>query len=596
MSYGRLTPIYKLPTPSIGDVVTGSDEKRFADIIDCQLFGAVRSHSGGHGCIRTGTWSLQTDGGSNYTALLVQTPSQGKPVFEGFINQIYTYTLNGLSWGSLAASTTYYLGVRLVENSNSSSLQYKDVQTFTNTTGIVPNDGLLIAVLTIDGSGNGTFNESTLTTARVNIPIWGNHISNNQNPHGGLLNQDQLVVSGLDVLSYLNYQNLHVNNLIVSGTTIISGNITVLGQLILSGTTKVQGNITYNLLQTQNLDVPGNFIVSSLLVSSGMDVYPSPIFRNNIRMASGITIDAFDPSQAVPLLDGSNADHLHGHILGSLAVGVKPIYFSPDYANSVISGHTNSGTFINRRLYNLNLYEWFAVQSGVAVSPVLRTTLPQDFDRLDRISVTHAVGLTGTLSGNKIEIQAFDKDNTQLTVSSNGLLQSTQVTSTDLTLSGGNLVGNNPITITYRMNGSSGTPTFLGDTTLYYVPIHGEKIQFDWNQQGSPVAATRHLDGLRIAPADLRVQSVTGSQQIALSGDTIFGFNVSNAGTEPSTIFTSTQKARINFSTSGASYKSVMLVPTENLNITKGQLISCTSDLIASGSTTLSTSLICFRV
>lgn len=594
MSYSNITNKYKLESPGIGEVLTSSSERRTNEIIDNQLFGGIRSHSGGHGLIRFGDLSIQGNTTTGFSILIAENKAQGKPVVEAFIDQIYVFTNSTLSWTGLSASSTYFLGVQLVENSTSSSLQNTDVQTWSNSTGIIPPHGLLIAVVTLDGVGNPSYNLSPAN--QILIPLWGNHIIDNQNPHTPYLQQDELVVSGIAILDYLKYRTLQIDSLIISGTgQIISGNITVLGQLILSGNVIVNGNITYNLLRTENMVIPGTFKVSNLEVSSGLDVYSNSLFRKNIQLTSGTTIDGLDPSLTLPLLNGSNVDDLHGHVLGSLGVGEKPLFYSPDYANTVTSGQTISGSFSTVRLFNRNYYQWFASATGVAVSPVTRQILPQDFNGISRISVNHGVG--HTLSGNNITVQVFDKDNTQVGISpNNGVLQSTQVTSTDLTISGGQFSPEQAMTVLYRMAAASGVGSFLGDATIFYIPIHGEKILFDWNKNGSITSAEEHFNGLRIAPADLVIEKVLASQKIALSGNSVFDVNVSTgAGIEPTTIFTSTSKPMLSFGSVGSSYNSVELIPTQNLIITKNSLISAGIDLIASGSMDVNLTLVTHR-
>lgn len=593
--YGNITKKYKLPSIGLGEIISPDEEQRRMQIIDNNLYGAIRAHSGGHGVIRNGDWTL-IEGTGTYSALLSEVKSQGRPTIEAFINQIYCFQETTLEWSGLSNTTTHYLYARLVETTSASSLKEMKVQTASNTTGVIPSDGILVAVLLLNEPGNSSFVEDP--TEKINIPIWGNHIVNNQNPHTPYLLQDDIVLSGMEILDFLRYRNLQVQNLTISGNAIISGNITVLGRLILSGNVIVQGNIRYNLLQVENLTVPGQFLVSDLYVSSGIEVYARSTFRRDIQLMSGITVDGFDPSQAIPLIDGSNADHLHGHVLGSLAVGVKAMYCAPEYPNSIVSGHTNSGVYGMKRLYNKSFYEWFAVSGGIAISPITRMNLPQDFERIDRISVMNAVGLDGVLSGNNIQVQVFDKDFTQLQ-STPSQLQNTQVVTSDVTVSGGNLVPGTPLTIINRMAGYSGIPTMLGDLTLWYVPKQGEKIVFDWNSSVSgsgAISAQKHFDGLRLAPATLRIEKILTSQTVGLSGVSVIDINVGNMGAEPSTIFTSTAKPIIYFNTSGAQYQSNTLIPTQNLTITQGQLISASSDSIASGSRDVSVQLVTFRI
>jgi cytoskeletal protein CcmA (bactofilin family) len=295
MTYQRITPQYRLESPGFGETLSALSEARTAQIIDNQLYGAIRAHSGGHGIIRFGNFSLLNNGNATYSALLVEQKEVGKPVVEAFINQIYVFTVNSMSWSNLSANNFYYLGVRLVENETNSSLQYKDIQTWSNTTGVIPSDGLLIATVAIDNGGNPTFDNAP--DEQVIIPIWGNHIRTNTNPHGSTLYQDNIIVSGLSILQSINYNNLGIDTLSISGNAMISGNVIVWQNLVLSGNVIVQGNILYNLLQTQNLNIPGTFWVSDTKVDNQLVVSGSSVFRRNITLTSGNLIDGFDPSE-----------------------------------------------------------------------------------------------------------------------------------------------------------------------------------------------------------------------------------------------------------------------------------------------------------
>jgi cytoskeletal protein CcmA (bactofilin family) len=592
MAYGNQTNVYRLGAPLIGEVVDASEEARNANTTENNLFGSVRvAASGGHGIVRNGPMIISPDGG-NYKVIMFENKSQGLPTVQGFVNQIYFEVVEGLFWNGLTNNQTHYLYITQIEaGDTNSTLINKKVQTFSNTTGAIPSDGLLVAIIILDEPSNSFIIEDPV--GKVNIPVLGNHIVDNQNPHTPFLMQDDLLVSGLTVLDYLRYQFLEAQNFIISGNALVSGNVTILGKLILSGDVRVFGNIVYNSLETQNLLVPGKLIVADLQVSSGLDVYSTSLFRKNIQMVSGTTIDGLDPSLAIPLVNGSNADHLHGHVLGSIAP-VKNIFFAPEYCNTVISGDANaSGLFTTGRDFNRNLYKWNSVLSGVTYV-VTRTMLPADFDKIDRIKITHGVGQV--LSGSNITPYVFDKDDTQLQLSP-ASLQSTTLVTTDISVSGGNLLPNFPMTVVNRMFGASGIGTWLGDMNIRYVPRLGEKILFEWNKIASGnniLDIEEHFDGLRVAPCDLRTEKVLFAQTIALSGSSVFDVNVGNNQIEPTTIFTSVDKPTLNFGDLGSSFVSAEKLI--NTTITGGQLISSSIEQIASGSRNVNVTLYTYRI
>lgn len=57
--------------------------------------------------------------------------------------------------------------------------------------------------------------------------------------------------------------------------------------------------------------------------------------KGNLGVESGIAIDGIDFSTLIPLIDGSNADSLHTHLL---LQSTEFQFFSPEYPNSILSG------------------------------------------------------------------------------------------------------------------------------------------------------------------------------------------------------------------------------------------------------------------
>lgn len=600
MNYGQESKIYKLRTPTLGDRINPDEEQRTKQIIDNQLFGAIRVHSGGHGVIRLGDLALVNVGDGTYTVTATDNLANGRPAIEAFINQIYVTQRGTISWTGLNNNTVYYLYVNLVEDGTSSSLLNTQVTTTSDTIGTAPAGGILVAAVVVSEPGNSYL--VTNVTGRINIPVLGDHISNNQNPHTANLYQDDLAVSGITILDTLKYRALQVDQLIISGNQIISGNITCLGTLIVSGTILNQGNVLYNQLQVTNLQVVGTLTATNVQIASGLDVYPQSQFHQNIILTSGVTVDGLDPSVAIPLINGSNADLLHTHNFGSLGVGTKPIFFSPEYQNTTISGAIpiSGGSFYPLRVNNNNYYQWVAGQiSGQSMYTCSRIVLPSDFQAIDRIQVTGATSAWGLLSGGNIQTFVYDKDFTSCPVSPNGgqNVLSTVGTST-YTVSGGQFLPYYPMTVINRMTTGSGQVSWLGDMAFWYVPINGEKIIFNWSKSGASIES--YFDGIRIAPQDLRMEQVIVSQYIGTSGASVFGINSGTMNQAPVTMFTTTPKPAIVYNPAAIGYSmyfsGMSLFPTENLLIPKGTLLTASMDLVASGSQNLNVQLITHRL
>lgn len=595
MDYGNETSLYKLRTPALGDYISPSEEFRTARIIENELYGGVRAHSGGHGVVRSGNWQLLADD-ANYKAILNEVKAEGKPAVEGFINQIYFFSNESLSWEGLVNGNTYYLCVQLIETVDTSTRLHKKVLPIANNTGLIPDDAVLIAVMYLNEPGSTLVDKNPL--GRINIPILGDHIADNKDPHGAILNQSFVVSSGVSTLGYLYYRALEVDNLLISGNGLISGNLTVLGNFTISGDVILFGNIAYNEIVTQQLKCD-SLITGNLQVNSGLDCFAPSLFRQNIQLASGVTIDGFDPSVGVGLIDGSNADALHTHVLGSLGVNLKIINLSPEYGNTVLSGGAISGVygiFVPARVYDDNMYDWYPRNvSGTAAFTQTKIRLPMDFDRLDRVMVRHGVG--NLLSGNNINLSIFDKDNTPLIITSPdpSQLASSGITDTTLYFSGGNLVAGQPMTIISRLWGFSGIHTYLGDINVWYVPTLGERIQFEWSQAGAVEFPEANWDALRTTPYSLRVDKVIATQGIGLSGVSVFSLNIGGIGETPVNLLSADEKPLISFNDSGASFQTDTKT-LYNISIPANNIISVSIDSIASGSEDVSVQLIAYRV
>lgn len=597
MSYAYKTNKYLLESPSFGEIMQTQSEQRNSQIIDNNIFGAARMHSGGHGIIRVGVFTFNNSGGSgNYIASLGESKALSKPVIEAYIAQVFVYSVNGINWTGLANSTTYYLGVRLVENSTNSSLQNKEVVSWINTTGDVPSDGLLLASLSIDGAGVGTFNTSP--TNQINIPVLGNHINTNTNPHGILLNQTNIVTSGLNVLGLLTYNNLQINTLTISGNnSFISGNVTIAGNLIVSGNLTVSGTVNYGRLSVQNLTVPSNLTVGSLTVASGADFYSSSLFRSNVRLSSGVSINGFDPSLGVALVDGSNADNLHTHNFGAV-VPIKVMSMYPEYHSTIISGAVVSGVFNSKRSFNSNYYEWNSNACSGSIVLVTNFNLPPDFGKLDRVDLRNYVKKEGILSGANVSVQIFDKDLTQI---ARQQFQNTSPTLSSITTSGGNNVSNNSLTIMTRLWAASGVAANIGDLNLWYVPKGGEKIVYTWSNAASgnnTITPNQKFNGLRYNPFDIKVDNVVVSSSIALSGNSVSSIKINSVNNTIPAVLPSSAFIRanvLNFGSVGASYQYDNLPVTNPFIISGNTFIQCSLDLVASGSRDLTVQLFGYR-
>jgi hypothetical protein len=356
--YGGITPRYQIPYITAGDVVDSASEALAANTIENQLIGLISAHSGGNGVISTGSFNGIFSAGNSRVIL------SGAPAFSGFISQIYTRSFSSLTWEGLPDSTVAYLYVQLVETDTQSSRVRGDVITGWNDTGVIPDNAVLVAKATTTGLAITVDSDPP---DRINLYTVATHAANSVNPHGTTLQQDQIVVSGVQVLGDLTAANIQLaGDLIVSGTVVfanglqsygdaqfnngifVSGLSTFVGDAVFSGSAIFEGKAQFNeivatsgitnygtLQQHGNIEMAIGSLVDGRDIStdgvnldqhianitgnphdvtiqqiSGVSIYGGETSKllGNLPVASGITVDGVDLSETAFLVDGSNAD------------------------------------------------------------------------------------------------------------------------------------------------------------------------------------------------------------------------------------------------------------------------------------------------
>lgn len=397
MAYANETPIYLLPSIGAGEFISEADEERFANIIENQLIGSISAHSGGHGVFRVGNFSSVDNGGGNFDINL--SPDGGTPAADGFIHLIYFRSTSTITW-SISGDGTHSLYLRLVENKQFSSREFGDIVPESSTDGTIPDDAILVAEATISGGVLTVLNEDPSDKLSISTII--QHIAQNINPHSTLLEQDQMVISGLTVETIKSKAIEFTDSLVVSGLSQFGGevqlnnNLNIQGDLVVSGNSlflgpvKMSGIALFTKAVFSELDVTSGADFRSRIrffedieIDSGITIdgrnigqdglvlddhvsgvsafrnphkvtaaqvsgiphsgseNSGPILQGNLNLLSGISIDGIDPSVLKFLIDGSNAD-VGGDGVGHthLMSGVQEqfITYSPEYPNSVLSG------------------------------------------------------------------------------------------------------------------------------------------------------------------------------------------------------------------------------------------------------------------
>ncbi len=103
---------------------------------------------------------------------------------------------------------------------------------------------------------------------------------------------------------------------------------------------------------------------------------PDPdLFRlqGNLELASGVLIDGLRPSDLRPLIDGSNADALHKHLLLSDHMYV---FSAPTQKNTIFSG-ASFGLLDSTRFAGRNWLDWYAPSTDQTVVVSTQLTVPE---------------------------------------------------------------------------------------------------------------------------------------------------------------------------------------------------------------------------
>ena len=498
MSYGGNTPKYKIPYPILGDTLDPLAEEQREEIVDNQLYGAIKTNSGGHGVIREGAYSAVSSGTGFYVTS-VENKTQNLPTLEAFIDQIYINTVSPLLWTNLVVGTNYLYAV-LVENATLSSLQYGDATTFSSLSATPPDDGLLVATATISGTSAVL---DTEPSEKITIPTAEDHINDSTNPHGSTLSQSQLIVSGVTV----------IGNQVVRGALTVQGGInstggitantgtyttvnatTFTGTTVTLGTLTVSSGITFNAVSSlhANMNVASGVTIDGRDVSADgttIDAHIANVsnphattavqvgalsttggtLTGNVIMTSGTSIDGVDMSILQPLYAGptSDASPLHTHSLSSgFNLPYRYIAYAPIYGDTVVSGNS-LGTLTYVIDTGYNAYQWVATgPEPVERTLVLRTVVPEDFVSWAQISLYNKV----TSAPAKVDVTMADTAGTAVSLTGGTALQNTSWTNSVVALTGGVWTAGSFFTLKVVMTGAISQTVYVGDLVFKYVP------------------------------------------------------------------------------------------------------------------------------
>ena len=498
MSYGGNTSKYRIPYPILGDTLDPQEEARREEIVENQLYGGILAHSGGAGVIREGSYAV-TSSGSGFYAQSVENKTQNLPTLEAFINQEYIYTYSPLLWDNLEEGTNY-LYARLIETQSLSSLQNGDVIAYSSISSTPPDDGILVATVTIFGTSAVL---DSNPSGKTNIPTVADHIADDTDPHGSTLYQTNMVCSGLTVMQ----------NMVVRGTLLPQGGITLAGTLTattatlttvttstLAATTATMATVSIasGLTVTGVTTLHNNMIVSSGVAIDGRDIsadgttldahianlsnphattaaqigalaLAGGTLTGNVVMTSGMSIDGVDLTILQPLYAGttSNANALHTHsVTSGYNLPVRYIGYSPYYGDTIVSGNS-SGSMTYTLDGTNNTYQWIANgDTPTNRTLALRAVVPEDFTAWSQMTLNNKV----TAAPARVDVTMLDTAGAAVTLISGANLQNTVWTNSTITTTGGTWTKGSFFTLKVDMTGAIGQKVYVGDLVFKYIP------------------------------------------------------------------------------------------------------------------------------
>ena len=383
MPYSDKSPKLNIPTPMLGDLVDSSEQRRIAQIIENVAAGALTLHNQGQGVFKEGSFT-GTFGSPDSTVTLSPTSSIS---FEGLINSTYVKSNQAFQWGGIPTFTTVSLYLVLVEGGSRSSVLNGDLDAIQVVFGPAPANSILVATATTTGA---SITVNTTPSGKKSITTLDTHIQTSTNPHGPVLHQDSIVVSGITT------NTLRFREIVADKVTVNVANFPPIGAL----------------------HVRDSFIVTK------------SVFLGNVTVASGATVDGVDPSAVTFLVDGSNGDfdvargtgHRHDQTTFNSGIPVRNLSFAVDYPNLVTSGLDSA----------FNLTKTHNTQSGINVitntlTPfggenatyyALQLPILENFVTWSGIDIRHRES-----GGMRLNVAMKDSNNNAVTVTPNSSVQ-----------------------------------------------------------------------------------------------------------------------------------------------------------------------------
>ena len=469
MSYSYETNHYKIPSAGFGDFFDPDSERLRAQIIDNQLYGSILAHSVGHGVLKEGIWVATYNGGDSTVSL--NAPGVDIPAIRAFINQTFVQTFSSLTWANLSQNISpWYLYIIPIETNTQSTRRYGNLQAYSGL-GYAPNVGLLVATALV------TPTEIILDINpidKIRIYTVADHAALSQDPHGQVLEQTFMAVSGLNIL-----QQATVNDLVVAGSLDVKGSFQVDGEIDFNNGLTVKNHFTVSGLSVfSGLTIFAQSFIANEILTSSLDVLGPTTFTSPILCGSGIGIDGVDISELQFLIDGSNADwnghkgHVHDGLSG---LGISWITFNPVYKNTV-EYDRGVGDFVTFFDGTRSWYRWESanpIDSGIgAITLATRITAPSDMKGLDNQNAIVVGNRVDGLLTSGLSLTLYDTEGNQASLVNSQNIKNSSYTQTICSISGNPAMifdRGNIFTVLTEFTSFSGTGCWLSDLKINYV-------------------------------------------------------------------------------------------------------------------------------
>jgi hypothetical protein len=184
--YSFATPKYQIPYMGDGDLLSASQERITALIIENQLRGGILG-SGGTRVLNEGTYTVDVNSDTTTTVTL-----SGSPAIQGFANDGFVELFGAVTWDSLPEGAIYYLYLKA---STSTYVDPGDVETISSLSPITQTDHLFLATIDTTGASD-SFTPEIDTNPQGKATAFNlfELLNNNTDPFGPALTQSILTV------------------------------------------------------------------------------------------------------------------------------------------------------------------------------------------------------------------------------------------------------------------------------------------------------------------------------------------------------------------------------------------------------------------